>query len=456
MDSELTMSGAEPEITFDINSFIKDNWLQCSDKELADILGISENAVEHRRRKLHLNRVAEGVTEAALGQSSVNKLRLGKLNDLLEKSNIDLDDIEVIKSARVNSWQAMCKGENGEPRVVDLESSKISFTPKKSKISEPEWPVIQPAAPVVVHTFSYCGCERSEFLKSGKKNPDMHVTLAFSDAHFGFRQEYASLSERIEWWPFHDEEVLEFVLQVADEVKPDVIVNAGDFLDLPSHSKFDQEPSFSGTMQKTLDTSHAYLARLSAIVPDAKKIYLEGNHDIRLSKHVMANACASFGLRPANTPASWPVLSIPHLLRLEELGWVYLDGWPNNSYYVNESCKVIHGKQLQLGKVADSEFVSVVQGHSHRVAQEYRTRRTQAGSKTSFYAMIGCCARVDGSLPSTRSSLDLQGRPLCVGNEDWQQGFALIYTDKVKGLSWLEQVSISNHVAMWRGKEYYL
>ena len=467
-----------------IDRAIVEYWKESTDEELASYLDITPNAVEHRRRKMGLNRVQEGVTKKKLTRQEIDALdksdkadkvkdkeghkqdelrarsaRLGKLNELLEKSGIDLDDVEQIKSAKVNEWQAMCKGADGKPQVVDMSSSKISFTPKANPKNEPSWPVIQPATPVSVSLDS----EVQEFItnlaettynrtdKSGV--PLVQTALVFSDAHFGFR----NLEGRLV--PFHDDNMLKTLLKIAAEIQPDYIINLGDFLDLPEQSKYVQERSFANTTQAAIDKAHTFLAELGKVVPHAVKTYLEGNHEIRMSKYIQLNAAAAFGLKKANCPLSWPLLSIPNLLRLDELGWKYLPGWPNNEIYLARDLKLIHGHKLKLADVADKEFTSVIQGHSHRVHTEYRTRRNSDGiNYPSLYAMIGCLARIDGNLPSVHGSVDASGYPM-KNSENWQQGFALIHINdehyvEHSGNHSIEQITAVNGKVIFRGKIY--
>jgi hypothetical protein len=59
----------------------------------------------------------------------------------------------------------------------------------------------------------------------------------------------------------------------------------------------------------------------------------------------------------------------------------------------------------------------------------------------------------DGAVPSTRSGIDLDGRPLTVV-EDWQQGFAVVSYEEGDGQFWYEQIPIHHGQTFWRGKLY--
>jgi hypothetical protein len=69
-------------------------------------------------------------------------------------------------------------------------------------------------------------------------------------------------------------------------------------------------------------------------------------------------------------------------------------------------------------------------------------------------ASPGCLARVDGSVPSTKQGLDLDGRPLN-RSEDWQLGMAIVVLGEDGHFDY-EQVRIDpeTHAAWWRGRRY--
>ena len=69
-------------------------------------------------------------------------------------------------------------------------------------------------------------------------------------------------------------------------------------------------------------------------------------------------------------------------------------------------------------------------------------------------ASAGCLARVDGAVPSTKGSKDLDGRPIKI-SEDWQQGLAVI-TYETQGASKFsyEVMPILDGWAMFRGTQY--
>ena len=287
---------------------------------------------------------------------------LGKLATLLERNGISVDDIGQI--AKVNLWQGFHKDEDGQAQVVDL--AGISFSPAWAE--PPQWPVVQPAAPTVIRP-----------VKSSQKRTQGRITVILPDPQIGFRRlEDGTLV------PMHDEAAIDVALQITRDARPDAICNLGDLLDFPEwSSKFIVLPEFVLTTQPTIDEAHRFLARQRAIAPDADISLLAGNHDDRLGLAVTRNALAALRLRQANAPDSWPVLSLPNLLRLDDLHVNYVGSYPAGRIELaagNDTITplwAIHGEKLDVVKVARSERQSFVQGHIHRQALHSETYRSE-------------------------------------------------------------------------------
>jgi hypothetical protein len=72
------------------------------------------------------------------------------------------------------------------------------------------------------------------------------------------------------------------------------------------------------------------------------------------------------------------------------------------------------------------EAVSTIQGHVHRVEEQWITRHTRNGPQRVMAASPGCLCRIDGVVPSYGSSEDAKGEPKGE-HESWQHGFAIVY-----------------------------
>ena len=363
---------------------------------------------------------------------------IGKLADLLERSGIDVADVARIN--RVNVWQAMSKGEDGEPVVTDL--TGIQLVPTWAE--GPQWPVVQPAKPCVVRHRAVKALPASR----GR------VTVVLPDPQIGYRRYDDGTLD-----PMHDESAMDVALGIIAEVRPHRIVNVGDYLDLAeASSRFAILPEFVGVTQPALDRGHRFLAEQQAAAgPELEQHdLLEGNHDDRLSKMIVQNARAALRLRQAGEPPeSWPVISIPHLLNLDKLGVTYTGAYPAGRIKLADAhgrqapLFALHGEKLDMAKQAKSERQSTIQGHSHHVAVHSETYEVDGRPVEVESWSIGCLSRTDGAVPSTKGGADARGR-FWVRHESWQQAAAVV-TETDDGWD-IEPVRIRDGRAMFRGK----
>lgn len=365
------------------------------------------------------------------------KEKIGKLADLLERSGINADDIGRVD--KINVWQGFYKDENGEAQTVDM--AGIVLSPEWAE--GPQWPVAQPAAPTIVRP-----------VKSTAKKTDAIVSVILPDPQIGYRRVGETMV------PMHDEAAMDVALQIVRDVNPDKIVNLGDFIDLPEwSSKFLVLPEFVLTTQPSIDRAHLFLAQQRAVCDSSTEIVLlAGNHDDRLGKAIAKNAMAAMRLKRANVPDEFPVLSIPFLLRLEDLNVQYIGGYPAGRFKITQGngrltpLYAIHGQRLDVAKVAREERQSFVQGHIHRIAMHSYTFEIADHAETVVAFSPGCLCRIDGAVPSTRSGADEHGSPI-QRFESWQQGVAIV-TEDATGQWNAEIVPIFEGRAVFRGKSY--
>lgn len=363
---------------------------------------------------------------------------IGKLAELLERSGIDVADVARIN--RVNVWQAMSKGDDGEPVVTDL--TGIQLVPAWA--DGPAWPVVAPAKPCVVRhrTVKTLPTDRGR------------VTVVLPDPQIGYRRYDDGTLD-----PMHDEQAMDVALGVIAAVRPNRIVNVGDYLDLAeASSRFAVLPEFVGVTQHALDRGHRFLAeQIAAAGPELEGVdLLEGNHDDRLSKLIVTNARAALRLRQAGEPPeSWPVISIPHLLNLDRLGVTYTGAYPAGRVKLADAhgrqapLYALHGEKLDMAKQAKAARQSTIQGHSHHVAVHSETYEVDGEPVEVEAWSIGCLARTDGAVPSTKGGVDAHGRPW-VRHESWQQAVAVV-TETDDGWD-VEPVRIRDGRAMFRGR----
>ena len=310
----------------------------------------------------------------------------------------------------------------------------------------PEWDTVEKAKPVVIKP------------PRAAKIPDTahKVYVILPDPQIGYRNLDNGVFD-----PFHDEAAMSVALQITDHLyktdRVDAVVNLGDFLDLPSQGKYEQEPAFAGTTQRALNRGHLFLQEQRAAAGEQAEIVLiEGNHDRRMEKFILANSAAAWGLKKANMDML-PVMSLPYLLRLDEIGVEYIDAYPAGAYWINRNLRAIHGYKVRSGGSTaaaytnDTPHISTVFGHIHRQEVQSKTVFDRDGSIRSRAISPGCLCRVDGAVPSVNGSTKLDGSPAKFW-ENWQQGIAVITTEGDE--FYTELVQIDSGTAWFRGKKF--
>ncbi len=346
-----------------------------------------------------------------------------------------LDDegipIEMVGKAKI--FMQGSKDADGNMQAQALPSIELA----PAWAAGPQWPVAEKAKPVKIPKVP-----SGRPVAPGGFN-DIYIV---PDMQVGYRRHKGGLV------PFHDERCMDLHLQMIRHIRPQHVCMVGDNLDFADLSRFVREVAFVETMQPSIDRWHLFLSQVRAIVPDAEITWIEGNHEHRLPKQILENAAWSFGLKKANTPDDWPVLSVQSLCRLDELGVDYKEGYPSAEKWYSDHFLGIHGAKVRSGgstaaAYVKDESISVVFGHIHRKELQYRTWRHARGRYETFAASPGTGARVDGGTPSVKAGVKGSGK-LPNSVEDWQQGAAVVRMD-ADGFPSYSQIDIRDGRAWW-------
>lgn len=287
---------------------------------------------------------------------------------------------------------------------------------------------ITPAAPIKLTV----SCKHKTVGTTG------YQTIAFlPDSQIGYRQLPNGKLDS-----FHDERAHDLALQLLHDIKPDTVVLLGDYLDFAELSlKHAIEASFLRTTQASIERAYRFLVDVRATVGNkASIVLLEGNHDFRLGGLIEASTKALYGIKRAESlPDDYPLMSVPYLLRLDELGVSYQEGYPANRYPISDYLQAVHGTKVRSNGstakavVDDISGTSTVFGHVHRREYAERTIHTQQGPRTIFAASPGCLCRIDGAVPSVKGGRTSKGHPVS-NYENWQQGIGIAYVSKTDAL----------------------
>lgn len=369
--------------------------------------------------------------DTAEGEKAIRKIAAE-----LHRRGVTPDQVGQVR--RISMWQQGHKNADKEFETHDL----FGFQLAPSWDDGPDWPVLAPGPVVKVATRKATASSRSSSA----------TTVVLPDMQIGFFRGVDGLE------PIHDEQAIDLAVALVAKLRPERVVLLGDNLDLPDFSKYRNSPAFQETTQAAIDYATVLMGRLRAAAPDALIDWLAGNHEERLPNWVLDNARAAFGLRQGMTPEGWPVLSVPHLCRLDDVDVTYHPGYPASDLWVTERLRIIHGDRVKSGGSTAHKYLascksSVIYGHIHRIERAHQTRQDFDGPKEIMAASPGCLARIDGAVPSMGQGRDLDGRPLPRA-EDWQQGLAIVTSDPESGEFDYEQVRIDNGTCWFRGQRF--
>lgn len=194
-----------------------------------------------------------------LADSSPDRSKLGRIAELLEKSNIDLSEIGRIDKVRIGEYQMLTKNDDGEAEIHDLRADSLVLTPAWE--TGPEWPVVQQAKPCVVRSPAKQSTRTTGH--ASKKVDDWHTAVILPDTQVGYRKflDTGVLD------PFHDEAAMAVALQIVRHLRPEVVILLGDYLDFPEFGTYEQEPEFAATTQHAVDRGHKFLAEIRGVRP---------------------------------------------------------------------------------------------------------------------------------------------------------------------------------------------
>jgi predicted phosphodiesterase len=204
-------------------------------------------------------------------------------------------------------------------------------------------------------------------------------------------------------FPYHDNKALKAAYKFLEQHPINTIILNGDILDFYDVSSFDKDPARINSLQKEIDLAQKFFKKLRSIKPDARIVFIGGNHDRdRLERY----------LKKHPELYSLDALKLPNLFGLDKF---------NIEFYRDEfrlgGLKIIHGDIVRKfsGYTARAELekndTSGISGHSHRLScYYYRTPERYLAWYES-----GCLCRLD---------------PEYIKSPNWSHGFLYGYVEK--------------------------
>ncbi|MEM9076288.1 MAG: hypothetical protein AAGC43_04575 [Bacteroidota bacterium] len=233
-------------------------------------------------------------------------------------------------------------------------------------------------------------------------------------------------------YPYQDKKLMRKVFQMIEDNEVTGVVISGDWLDLYPLGSYN---SMSVGLLKNVDLTKEYKAGLQGIKdleavlsPEAKKVFIWGNHEDRYFRTLNSRDNAKFGSE----------LSHPNdALELELRGWEVLENWKDDFYTVGD-LDIMHGMFTNIHvakKHLEAHGRSVMFGHTHRV-QTHFTAHEGAFN-------IGCLADI------THPAFGYMPR---MQRENWSQGLAGIHV--VNGKSYVTMITVRDGKFIFNGKVY--
>jgi hypothetical protein len=224
--------------------------------------------------------------------------------------------------------------------------------------------------------------------------------------------------------PHHDPVLHEAACAWLRKNKPARGVLLGDLLDFDAVSRHRSNPEWATTMQDCVDTAYSVLRGFVQASPGTRWQMVSGNHEDRLRNAIIDQLRGVYGLARATGEGESrgdAVLSVKHLLRLDELGveWVGGEGeYSHQQIKVSPQLAARHGWIARKGSGSSARATlehlgySCVIGHTHRQSRVFHTAHDIDGRAIQLEGVeAGTMARTDGGLGYAVQP-------------DWQQGFA--------------------------------
>jgi predicted phosphodiesterase len=229
--------------------------------------------------------------------------------------------------------------------------------------------------------------------------------------------------------PYQDNAAVNVTMKFLKKMKPHRIILNGDFNDFFTISKYNMASERLDALQDEIDESNVIRKRIRKAAPNAEIIEVPGNHDVRLTNYVAANARALTSLRALEPRA---------LLLHDELEFSTAT---SAGIRVRKNFMAYHGTKISqhAGYTAKAELekngISGTSGHCHRLSTYIKS-----GYETKTWAESGGLMRLDP---------DYQN-----GAINWQQGLVLGQFSTKTDSFMLELVQIQNGIIYFGGKQY--
>lgn len=241
--------------------------------------------------------------------------------------------------------------------------------------------------------------------------------------------------------PYHDKRAYALMLRVFSDIIEKYkhiadfeIVILGDYADFFAVNSHGKDPRLVSMLVEEVEDVIKALDELDALYPEARKVYIEGNHEYRLERYLLSKAPELFG-----------ITSTYHLLKLDQRPkWQFVKYKPDQAYAVAGSKLIARHEPLSSSAkaTASKALCSLVYGHIHRIEESHLVGLDGTNHVCFSVGWLG-----DKNKDEVYSYVK--------GHHQWQLGFGLAFVDTSTGYFYHNKIHIlDNYSCFAAGKVY--
>lgn len=235
----------------------------------------------------------------------------------------------------------------------------------------------------------------------------------------------------------HDANALATVEEFIASRRWDGYLNLGDLIDfsiISSHNIGNLRAVEGGRILEEYKVADAILTRHEKIIrtnnPQARMIYLEGNHEFRIERLIDAN------------PALEGSLEVEKVLDLNKRRIEWIRSWSKGELFTLGNCAFHHGlycNDHHAKKMVQRFGKNILYGHVHD--QQSYSSHGHPAENVLIGASLGCLCKVPQQY--------LRGSPT-----RWVQAITIFEYDTVSGEFWFNVICLCDHKLVFDGEVY--
>lgn len=214
------------------------------------------------------------------------------------------------------------------------------------------------------------------------KNEDLEIPASYAEDIVPYRVDQSTaLVINDLHIPYHSVDAIKIAVEYGVQKNVTAVIINGDLMDQYYASRFEKRPGYRN-MTEEFEITRKFLRWLRSKFPKSRIIFKEGNHDIRLEKHLEAN----------------PHLYIEDRMSLEkmlDLDILNIEIVKRNAPIQFGKLTIFHGHEIPVGGVHVSRSIflktidSILVGHHHRTTRELQTLGWNKREELEVHS-VGC------------------------------------------------------------------